>query len=505
VFFAIIYLFSFSSLLINNGIFWDDWHVHFMTDHEAIGLYNAISRPFHGLLFVGLRAIQPSHYFFNFLTFVCWWITGIYFYFILDRIKLFSKKEAFWIAALFIIFPQLYSRMCETILFFTIYLSVFTVTSYFYIFSSPTKPNYLKIPLLLAFFFSFDLEALMLFILIPLSLRYYSRNESSFPLKMNNIIRFCREEFTFILLPILYYLFMKVIVVFAPKEIPTNIFSLEHLKGVPELIFTSWREGYVRAIFPLVNQYPLLILIFILASIVLAPSFNSNQIKQSLKGIAFSLVFFLYSIAPYVLVGKDIGYYYIMDRNSILALFPLSLLTYYLVTLIFSFTKINLAKPLFFLLLLGLFVERNFYVYRSFLIASLKQDALVYYIKEIPAFKTGTTFLLKDSTWDYLPKETPLESSVAKGLLRSVFGTTTRCMTHLPLECENVSRGENTSLLHNMQNYRPTETQYEVVVTYGPISIRENQAFKWALYKIFREDVYQQSVKDFIQVKVNKI
>jgi hypothetical protein len=501
---SILYFLGYSALLINDGIFWDDWHVNFLSNQEAFDMYNSVARPFHGILFVGLRALTSSHYLIGFLVYASFWIAGLFFYGILRKLKIFSRADAFWVAALFMVFPQCFSRICETILFFAIYLCLFMTASYFYLFRNHRKSLAAQIAIMAAFFISFDLEALQLFFLVPLFLRYCIGSSGPFSFSFKKIISFCKENWTFVILPPLYLFFALHVPTHLPRE-QENAISLPHLMGVPGLLQSSWQEGFVHAAWGLFKglSTPILLLIILLS--LLAPDLKFLNLRKNLLALAVSIFLFGLAMLPYTLVGKDIGYYYIMDRNSIVALIPLALISFYFVSLAFSFTRLQWVKALFLVFILLIFVQRNFAVYRSFLIASVKQDALIYQMSTLPEFKEATTFLIKDQTWEYLAKDTPLESSVLRGLLRSVFHSTDKCAAHIARECAEVSALEKRSLLHNVQSYQPTEDQYIVEIGYGPLSIRGNAVFARIFRKLFDRQVYDQQLKDVLEVKMQPI
>jgi hypothetical protein len=125
-------------------------------------------------------------------------------------------------------------------------------------------------------------------------------------------------------------------------------------------------------------------------------------------------------------------------------------------------------------------------------------------MSNIPEFKTGHTFLIVDNTHDYLAKDTPLESSVGRGLLRQVFPVADKCIAHIPLECLNETRALKDPL-HNIMNYIPAKDEYKVQINYGSISIKGSRVFAQLYKKIFSFDEYQRELKDILQVTLYKI
>ncbi|MDH4467810.1 MAG: hypothetical protein QE271_07110 [Bacteriovoracaceae bacterium] len=502
MFLFILYFLSYSSILINNGYFFDDWHLYHLSSDFIWSYFNSVGRTIMGLELIFLKWAGLPRFIVNSLIFSAFWLTGQYFYLILKNLNIFSPEKTICIAALFICYPQYFSRICMSVFPFTFGLTVFTITTYFYLFWPKDKQYYLRYLLIITYFLSFSLESLLIFYAIPIALKFYLENNFKITFKLKSLQSFVKKNCLFLLIPFIYYYVFKI-----RAEVADNAlmdFKKLNSEFFP-MMYSSFKIGFIDCIHRPIRSllYPFLGIAAIASAFY--PLLNYKRSALCLIGTIVAIAFFFFSILPYIMVGKPILYYYIGDRTAILSLFSGVFIIYFTISFALSFTKIKSLKPIFFSFILLCFVARNFYVFHTALVVSIKQDAVVDYMKSSPEFKMAHTFYFIDNTQGYLLLETPFDASVANGLIGTVFPEHNKCISNFEDECLKIPNSEIVSPLYNLTNYIPAKNDYKILIDHGSINIRGFNLYKMIYYKFFDLVKYQSSLKKILSMTFFKL
>ena len=164
-FFSPLLLFSyflshFGLLLLGNHPFWDDWALVDAPRHEIIETFRELGSffNFYGLLHVTMLSVGP--WFYRIATFILYYGIGYYFFLVLRRTRLLDERKAFMAAVFFLVLPFNQGRGA---------LILFPYTFCLFLFALAWKrlPQN-RIPSLLLFFLSFNMNSLLVFYLLPL-------------------------------------------------------------------------------------------------------------------------------------------------------------------------------------------------------------------------------------------------------------------------------------------------------------------------------------------------
>jgi hypothetical protein len=488
-------------MLLNNAVLWDDWHWEFMNMEESLWQYKAQSQPLFALIYWICHSITSSHYFFRAITFGLFYLDAVLIYKMLRQSPHFDRWGAFFVAAIFAVIPQFFSRLCFGLFTYSSCFSLFICACYLLVIDRDRKNWAWRGLTLVIFFLSFDLSSLVWAYLVPFAYLFIRQNKP-FTISIKGLLRFAAGHADFLLLPFLYFFSHKVFLPKLAQFATYNDISLEGILGFAPYVTTSVRNGLINLLTP---YFEWKIVVGILALVVVssakAPAPGFRKAAFWLAVALGSFAGFVFMVFPYAIVAHAIDWPYIEDRNSILTLLPLALLVYASISTLFSFTRIKWPAYLAFGLLLVPLGSRTATIQFSCLRGMIKQDAMVAKFREMPEVRDGRTFAFEDLTLDYLPNGTRYEDSQLVGLLREAYGTPNRCAGYPPGECQTLGGSDVLKFVYyNMTAYEPGPDQYKITIGYGPVTLDRKMTLVLALKKAFHRSSYEKILPDTLVV-----
>lgn len=420
-------------LLVNPGVFWDDWTLYNMSDEGIMSQFYGNGVVIFGYLHIFLKNLRASPLLYHFLTFSFQFISVALLFRIKDKFKMNNETSIFFQFTILIyaVLPVYDSKITMIVLPYTLCLSLFLFAFLFLMKYCENKKRIdFRILSLLFFFFSFFTNSLLVFYLIPVFLiiflpfwqRVFSKNPIlDYKIFVRKMMRQVLIHLDFFVLPFLFWLIRSLYL--QPSQVYAaigyNKLEVESLFEIPYRFVLSVYVFFVSLI-SLVKeavQIPEVWGIFLIIAL-----FSYNWFKDrdfsfiiSWKILLWGLFVLGLGVFPYLMVNKIPGFGWNSPRHQLLMGFGLCVI---LMGLLFQLKSSNLKKT-FFSLLLGCFVAFTFFLQFSYFKGYIKQTVLISYLEtQNLSSDQSQTILYHDKTDNFTQKGSPSNFYELSGILK---------------------------------------------------------------------------------------
>ena len=351
------------SLIVSQGIYYDDFVFYNLSDYDFkfnfIHISDLFNFRFH--IFFILKNLSP---FYNgIIAFIIFFFSSVIFQKVLEKYFLLNKNKIFLIILLYLVLPFGIIKFSLSIIPYLICLNFFFIGWYFM--------NGQRILSLIFFFLSFNLNSLLMLFSLPfLSYFLYCNKKSNF--KLIIFFNFFKKNFDLVILPFLFYGIK--ILFFQPEKYYENynqnynfvnlfIYSLRQF-------FDLFRDNLSVGFF----LTGIAISIFILKFIF---KFQAFEFKKKSINIYIAVVGILSSLIPYWIIGHTpafVGYY---SRHQLLLLITVPFVIIYILE---NTHKKNLIFVL--VLILSIAFSMNFKIYGDYFKDYLRQQSIANFVNK---------------------------------------------------------------------------------------------------------------------------
>ncbi len=393
--------------VVNLGVFWDDWTLFNMSDQgikdQFIGNGGFYGGSYHIHSF--LNSLPNPVLSYRIVSLILTISSALLFHKILIISKLFTPKNSFFIALIFIALPYNLARITMICLPYTVSLFIFLLACFMYFKSDLIKSDlyrYLSLPL---FYFSFFTNSLLLLYSLIL-LHILIKNNPLFDFKKWMIM--LKTNFLFFSIPVLFWFIRQKY--FHPIKLYSeyNEIKLSNIIALPIDIFKSINANII-GIMQLLFEHPyswLVIMVIFLAILIFSSSFKKMQVVKSIsfdsikkEWFWLSLLMITLSLTPYLLVGKAPSFEDYDTRHQLLLNFGVSILIFFAITRLVKSKHHMMVFCIFLFLLSSVHVSLQFKQMRRW----LSQEIIMHYIKENNSLSSKVIYVeyKKDRRDDY--------------------------------------------------------------------------------------------------------
>lgn len=425
----ILYFISNVLMLLNPGVYWDDWVIYNMDENGIMNQFYGNGVYPIGYMHVLLTNVSSSPLLYNYLCFFLQ-LLGIYSLFrIVDNYPAKLKNSFFLYLSilLYAVFPMFDAKITMIVLPYTICLNIFLMATWLLLKYKNERKIVYRVLSLILFFISFFTNSLLFFYILPIFfiffyedwMKFFSKNYSSVKLLMEGIyIRFL-SYIDFFLLPFLFWVIR--LMLFMPTMQYAKDYNQLTLQSLVAIPFRILKFFYITGatIVPLLREFAqsweILVLTFLLIVIIfkILPNFKIN-LKSSWKMFLWGMVILGLGIFPYILVNKFPSYSGYNSRHQLLEGFGASIIVLAIIYLLPKrIEKFLLAA------IIGSFVafniNINFHYFKGYVKQQVFHEAFQTVIppKDIP-----TTIILKDYTTDFALRGNPVAFYALSGILK---------------------------------------------------------------------------------------
>lgn len=451
-------------LLLNRGIFWDDW-VWTPNPEEGARAILELGTPILGQISLFFNTIKHGEIYYKYLIFLDYLAVTIGFFYILTKEKILDIDKAFWAAAIVAVFPVNNARITLCTGNYSICLALFVVASIFLL-QGKTWAKIISVPMFLISFFT---NSLLVFFAVPIFL-LYRKEQGLSDAKKQNFKGFIKSNWYLIILPPTFWIFKKVFLPVHGLYADYNQIRLNSTAINPEMWIHSFAQATVVPFFYAFTEklshhrtYIVAIILFFLLLIWIRRRRKENYFRH----IHISLALFFLGALPYLAVNKTPGFLTWDSRHQLLLPFAVAFFflgaTKQLAT---HFKKLTDRRLLIFVLLVGVIV--NWQMYAAFQRDWVKQLALIEAVKQNSVLRENTTFEMYDDSPYWKMQGLGFAFYNYNGILRKAFGDQTRFaagkdeIRDFILHPENLEPLLREGRRYNMADYNITPPQFEV-------------------------------------------
>jgi hypothetical protein len=494
---GLIYIISNFFMLVNQGVFWDDWLI-FNTSYINISTFferNGIKFPIYSHFFLQNLTNSPV-LLYNSITF----IVGLFSVFIFSKILKAFKLEKTYIYILVLIIAVIpYNQAKHTMICIFYSVGIFLLLNgiLFFIISIRKGSILLRILIFPIIILSFNfLPSSLVFWLsfIMLYSIYLQPNlEFSFSF-FKKVVQQLYSWLDFILLPFIYWIirsiFFQPIGVLAEQQYnEPNIGAilLSPLKLIS--VFLTNIFGLFSEAFAPIAESVVIGIAFVIFFGLLYMFFNKQKqflalIHDRKYFLIIGIYLFVAGAFPYVAVGKPPSFSGFGDRLQILLPFGTSFIILYMLSLVKSFR----LQKITFAVIISAFVIANINAQIKYTKSWFKQESLLMHFKEEPLLTPHKNFVLIDRTTDYNENERGIAFWALSGMLRSVFKDESRFAIEV-----NDFKYYNGSI---------SQFQYYYLVEKGSFVLKSSTCMMLLYQYYFQSESYRKNVKNVLACKI---
>lgn len=518
------YTVSHGLLLINDGLYWDDWIYYYYDLAQNINHFSQFGNVLLGYYFSYIFSLNEAIFCFRALTFLLYLMTALLLYSILKTVKEIDGTSRLFLVIFFVVFPLNSARVSIATSYFAIgyflfFCGLWLISRYFGV-SNIRDKTLLRAFSLIAFLFSFFLtNSLLFFYAIVLLYILYQGKEGPNRISVRGVIRVATKYPDFVVIPILFFAvrhqFLEPYGLYAGyNEITSN-----SLLQAPFWLIASYYTSFVRVLVGSASN--LWAVVFALSLVGASAIFylyrmrygkNRTYLRQLFRGLetvreknifklfVIGLILFGAGAFPYVAVGKlpTVGGW--ESRHQLLLPLGASFMLYFgIIIATQKLPKRSLFRGFVLFTIIILFTATNVMSYVDYQKDWYKQVSLIDNFQDNEVIRDHTTFLFQDQSSDLNANNRSYEFYEYAGLMRYAFGTDTRFGSDVD-SYVNVSYYKTYSS-YNLVNYTPKEPEYKIIIEKGGYDMTFVNTLKLMFYQRFEPDKYDYNVHKIISLK----
>src|SRR5688572_69563 len=392
-----IYAVAHGWMLLNRGVYWDDWLIVGWTSAEYTQVYREYGLPMFGPYHDALNALGISAY--RILVFLSYLAAAMCLWAILRRITHIDRRTAFFLLLFFVLFPSNSARISIMASRTSVCNALFFVGLWALVVYLESGKLHWRVASLACLFASFLTHSVLAFHVVVLALiGYHVRRATG---SFRPLVPWFARHPDFLLLPVVFWVVKVAWWTPYASYRGYNQVTPEGFLQAFSFIDSAVRESFVA---PIVNAFmlPLPLIGAAVAGAVyvayrLGAEHSAPAGKREDAGfLLFGFVVFVAGVFPYLAVGKIPAAEEWDSRHQLLTPLGASFLLVYLARLGFRYPRQNAVLAL----LAILFAADNARVWVAFQRDWYKQVAVMENLKALPEAQQGTRFIFDDRATD---------------------------------------------------------------------------------------------------------
>ncbi len=509
----LLYTVAFGLILFNKGLFFDDW-VHFnqsfstrLTFYKDLGIFLYLPAYIYSFIFKSIFFVRVT-------IFISFFLSSVFLYLILKRIKEIDDVSRLFIVIFFTLFPVNYARIAGCNSFYGIGYLFFFFGFWLLAIFIEKKSIIIRILSLVFLFFSFITSSFIVFYLIPIIYILYVERKAISNFK--TFIKKALKYIDFILIPVIFWFLDYYLYKPAGLYTEYNKFSLQNILSLPKSTLLVFYKSFINTIDQSIKFFRpeiffilffSIIIIFIINKIYHQDKISAVSKKRDMIFLAIGFMFFMLGVLPYLLVGKFPDSFKSISRHQLLLPLGFSFIFYYSFLIFSKILKLNKnIRNFIYVTFAILFIYMNFFTYLGFLKDDFKQSSLIEHIKRSEIFEENTLFLFNDKTYVLDAQQRDIGIDEYSGMMKFVFGEDTRVGF-------NIRYGTDLEPIknyikypqYNFSNFVFTSPDYEIIVDYGQYSLTDSNTLKLLVNRLVNKDNYYRDVINVLVLSYKRL
>lgn len=498
-------------LLLNfQGVYWDDWVLVSQQPKTIINIFTQTGLPLTGYLHVFLQKIGNGVYIYRIAVFFAYFFSGVFLFYILQRIKDFNKTSAFFITLLFLLAPVNDARVAlanstPIIFLFLFFLSFFLLV--FYLENKGTKNlGSLRPFVLVLFFICFTVESFLVFYATALFYILYDIYQKK-PKERKKLLckQFIIKYPDFLCLPVLFFSLKHSFLKPKGLYVGYNSFS-QDFSSFFSLLLQSFKTSLYFPVYTAIstslNHLAITIavsfLVIFTISRFITLALEKRPIVFWIKILLVGICLFVLAVIPYCAVGKLPQAENWGSRNQLLVPLGLTFILYSLTAL-----TIFIHKKLPSLLMIGFvsaFIVQGLHSYYQYDMDWFYQVSLLEQFKQSKIIRENSTFIAKDNLeMDVWVNKRGLSFYEVNGLLKQAFTEDSRLVVHDISSIKDYQQYRE----HPQYNFSHWSSQPPVYMEFSKnkhFQLSRNKIF-WLFYEsVFNIRAFKRNIKNLTEI-----
>ncbi len=484
---TIIYTFAHFLMLLNNGIFLDDWLYIDLDKNIMLDNFYQFGNIFLGHYFNLIFSLSNSVFIFRLLVFLAFLLSALLLNETMKSINDIDHTSRLMLVLLFAIIPLNGFRIAISV-------SQYALCYFFYFLGLWLTSRYLtqgkiilRIAALIFLFLSFFTNSFLVFYSVVLLYIGYKELKH---ISWTSIFRLSGRYVDFIIMPLLFWVLRTIF--FQPHGMYRDYNSITVLNLIKLPFYIVYAIFNLLVELSIISRETLLILgLFII--LLLPPTYmlirsvdNHNQSSKDTKYFLTGIILFLIGLFPYLAVGKIPGYYNWDSRHELLLPLGFSFVLYFGFNIVTDLLKLNRTIKIILLSIVIVFcICSCMSNYLECQKDDYKQLSLMDQFKSSSVMKNNTAFLFIDDARDLNARYRNYVYFEYLGMMVHVFNDETRFGSEPLPHSMNISNYQilkkyiYNGVLFSLKNrdYVERSPQYLVIIDKGSYDIDYGQFY----------------------------
>ena len=499
-------------MLLNDGLFWDDWTLYKVDDGFLFDHFLQAGSPLKGIMWV----LFNDHPIVNrFITFFSFLASVILLYKILSTIKEITSLDRLILVLLYALFPLNNAMIAMSltphmVCHFLFYLGAYVLVRFI---EDKRKKAY-QLGALLCFFISFQIDSFLMFYAMPFCLiMYHEKIFQGFPQSLKRL----RPYWSFIILPFFYWVVKQTLLKPYGYFEGYNEISFKNLSRYHQDVFDSFYNSFIIPLTTIFNNAESSALMYYFyyfgwIFIVLYLFFRNRPIQEHQKVSIFLLIGvlgYLAAVTPYLATRTvygafGVGWY---SRYQIhISLSAAFILYYGLKWFLEEFSLSKKFLPFLVSIILAGFTLSNILNCFDFQRDWFKKLAIIEAIKYNEIVIDHTVFLIKDEATSFNVLGEGYRSSELIGLMNYAFNYDEKRIAMNYSENVDVDFHVNdfvkNPIMLNLRNFKPKTPVYLIEVN-PQLDLSIKRTYSILLSRFFDKNKFVNKIKSFLDMKIS--
>lgn len=508
------YVLAYWPLLLNNGVFWDDWVLYHQAPRTVLGIFSEQGSRLAGYLDVLLVSAAPVVA--KWVVFTIYLVAMLVVYQILLDSKLFGRRTSLLLALFAAVIPYNAGRIAAMNALYALCYLLFVAAFLALMRYLAQRKLSLRVLALLLFFLSFGTASLMVFYALPLV--YIAYHERASLTSLKGVAKTCWSYADFILIPLVFFAMKSVF--FVPHGIYAgyNTIELANIARSPHEYFLTLSSSFLDVIgrsfttaagalgFAIVL---LIVTYLLLANRTPAATAGTNAQASSAKRFLFGALLFYLGVLPYLAIGRD-GATFGREwesRDQLLLGIGAAFMLFYGLRFLFALFHFGVRpQRVVFSILVAAFLVVNVATYLQFQADWFKQIAFMESVRGMPQIRDNTSFAVDDRAAALNAMNRHVQFYEYNGMLRQVFGTETR----LAAPASDIAAFSDPAFLamcverpqYSFKDYVPGAPTQTIVIDVGGRGLSLASMARLFGEELLRPAAFREHVKQTLVVRV---
>lgn len=544
-----LYSLSFGLLLVNHGVYWDDWAT--IVGRSSDFIQNAVGvqmgNPIGAYILNWVNGFH-SYTLYRLITFLAYGLCGFFVYSILKRVKEIDAEARYLITLFFLIYPANDARVVLVIVVYTLAHFFFYLGWWLVSVNLQNKNILCRLLSLASLFISFSVNSFLFYYLfVLLYIVYFDRKKFR---TFTDVTRYLFRYGDFLILPVIFYVWKMYFLIPLGiyegynKIVPTHVvkallysftaywssFIVVIISSLYSLLNVSLVDTFIRAhgfLWPIVNiswsqlwknnsLFNLLVLsceislLYILLRKNIRKYTLHTSLKTTISMFIMGCIGLYFAVFPYFVVGKTPSIFgAFSDRHLLLVSLGASFMIVYGIRLFCTLCSLPRWSLIFlYSLLTVMFVQYHAVIQIDYLKDWYKQRSLISQMKVNRYISDNNSFLIIDNANELNILHRPFYSFYEySGIMKFAYGDGSRFASS-PYEKFSISNFVNNQIamdLYNLSGYQQKAPQYIITIDSGKYILSNKNLFRLMFNEYINKAIFERDVNTIITITAKPI